>query len=55
MAPVAVKDGYYQSPQAAGYGVQMHAVSMDRFEYPGREGGWWRSAEAKKIIDGERI
>jgi len=39
-----------------GYSVEMRGSSMERFEYPGREGvSWWRSEEAKVILEGEKI
>jgi L-galactonate dehydratase len=39
-----------------GYSVEMKADSMDAFEFPGQEGkSWWRSEEAKGIIDGPRV
>ncbi|KAK6957177.1 L-galactonate dehydratase [Daldinia eschscholtzii] len=54
--PSAVKDGYYQTPTEPGYSVEMKPESMDRFSYPGEEGvSWWRSEEAKPILEGEKI
>ncbi|KAK3705590.1 L-galactonate dehydratase [Vermiconidia calcicola] len=54
--PAVIKDGYYNTPQEAGYSVEMKKESMDRFEYPGKEGvSWWRSEEAMSILEGERI
>ncbi|KAI2626968.1 enolase C-terminal domain-like protein [Hypomontagnella submonticulosa] len=54
--PSAVKDGYYQTPMNPGYSVEMKPESMDRFSYPGEEGvGWWRSEEARPILEGEKI
>ncbi|KAF1817987.1 enolase C-terminal domain-like protein [Dissoconium aciculare CBS 342.82] len=54
--PSVVKDGYYVTPTEPGYSVEMKAESMDRFEYPGREGvSWWRSDEAKRILEGIKI
>ncbi|KAK8084675.1 hypothetical protein PG997_005946 [Apiospora hydei] len=53
--PSVIRDGYYQTPMEAGYSVEMKAESMDRFEYPGKEGvSWWRSDEAKPILEGEK-
>ncbi|KAK7943129.1 l-galactonate dehydratase protein [Apiospora aurea] len=53
--PSVIRDGYYQTPTEAGYSVEMKAESMDRFEYPGKEGvSWWRSDEAKPILEGEK-
>lgn len=54
--PSRVAGGYYQTPMEPGYSVEMKAASMDAFEFPGKEGvSWWRSAEAKSILEGERI
>ena len=32
----------------------MKPESMDRFTFPGGEGGWWRSEEAEKLLKLER-
>ena len=54
--PSVIKDGYYTTPTEAGYSVEMKAGSMDRYEFPGKEGvSWWRTDEAKPILDGVRI
>ena len=54
--PAVIRDGYYTTPTGAGYSVEMKPESMDRFEYPGKEGvSWWRSVEARQILDAERI
>jgi L-galactonate dehydratase len=53
--PSRVKEGYYVTPMEAGYSVEMKAESMDKFSYPGTEGGWWKSEEAKSILEGEKI
>lgn len=54
--PSAVKDGYYVTPLEPGYSVEMKPESMDAFEFPGEEGkSWWRSEEAKTIIEGPRV
>ncbi|KAI1801987.1 enolase C-terminal domain-like protein [Daldinia bambusicola] len=54
--PSAVKDGYYQTPMEPGYSVEMKPESMDRFTYPGEEGvSWWRTEEARPILEGEKI
>jgi L-galactonate dehydratase len=53
--PSVIKDGYYQTPTEPGYSVEMKAESMDRFSYPGQEGvSWWKSDEAKPILEGEK-
>jgi L-galactonate dehydratase len=39
-----------------GYSVEMKPESMDKFSFPGEEGkSWWRSEEAKVILEGPRI
>ena len=54
--PSSVKDGYYLTPTEPGYSVEMKGPSMDRFEFPGREGvSWWKSEEAKVILEGDKI
>lgn len=53
--PAVIKDGYYQTPMEPGYSVEMKQASMRRFSFPGDEGSWWQSDEAKGILDGERI
>jgi L-galactonate dehydratase len=53
--PARVEGGYYVTPTEAGYSVEMKEGSMREFEYPGEEGvSWWRSEEARSIIDGDR-
>ncbi|KAI1872382.1 hypothetical protein JX265_001361 [Neoarthrinium moseri] len=53
--PSVIKDGYYQTPMEPGYSVEMKAESMDQYSYPGKDGvSWWKSAEAKPILDGEK-
>ncbi|KAI0120870.1 enolase C-terminal domain-like protein [Hypoxylon sp. NC0597] len=54
--PSAVKDGYYQTPMNPGYSVEMKPESMDRYSFPGEDGvSWWKSEEAKPILEGEKI
>ncbi|XP_044716121.1 L-galactonate dehydratase [Hirsutella rhossiliensis] len=54
--PSAIKDGYYQTPLEPGYSVEMKPESMDRYEFPGEEGvSWWRSEEAKPILEGPKV
>jgi len=53
--PSVIKDGYYTTPVDPGYSVEMKPESMDRYEYPGKEGvSWWRSEEARGILEGEK-
>lgn len=53
--PAVIKDGYYQTPMEAGYSVEMKPESMDLFSFPGGEKGWWKSEEARPILEGEKI
>jgi len=53
--PSVIRDGYYQTPMEPGYSVEMKPESMERFEFPGGEGSWWRSEEARIILEGEKI
>jgi L-galactonate dehydratase len=54
--PAVIKDGYYQTPMEAGYSVEMKSESMDLYSFPGEEGkGWWRSEEARPILEGIKI
>jgi L-galactonate dehydratase len=54
--PSVIKDGYYTTPLEPGYSVEMKPESMDKFGYPGKEGvSWWKSEEARPILEGERI
>ena len=54
--PSVIEDGYYTTPTDAGYSVEMKPESMDRYEYPGKEGvSWWKSDEAKPILESENI
>ena len=53
--PAVIKDGYYQTPTSAGYSVEMKEASMEKFCFPGTEGGWWRSEEARPILEGEKV
>ncbi|KAF2763235.1 enolase C-terminal domain-like protein [Pseudovirgaria hyperparasitica] len=54
--PAQVKDGYMVTPTEAGYSVEMKHESMLQYEYPGQAGvSWWKSEEAKPILEGEKI
>lgn len=54
--PSVIKDGYYQTPLEPGYSVEMKAASMDQYEFPGKDGvSWWKSEEAKPILEGIKI
>jgi len=53
--PAVIKDGYYQTPMEPGYSVEMRAESMEKFAFPGGEGGWWTGEEARGILEGERV
>lgn len=54
--PCEVSKGHFITPLAPGYSVEMKAESMDRYEFPGEEGvSWWKTAEARQILDGVQI
>lgn len=54
--PSHIKEGYYVTPKDPGYSVEMKKASMDLFEYPGKDGmSWWKSVEARGILEGEKI
>ncbi|KAL5117128.1 L-galactonate dehydratase [Pleosporales sp. CAS-2024a] len=53
--PSSVKNGYYVTPMEPGYSVEMKAASMEKFSFPGGEGGWWKSEEARPILEGIKI
>lgn len=53
--PAVIKDGYYQTPTEAGYSVEMKADSMVQYGFPGVEGSWWKSEEARPILEGIKI
>ncbi|KAF1982708.1 mandelate racemase/muconate lactonizing protein-like protein [Aulographum hederae CBS 113979] len=53
--PSQVKEGYYVTPMEPGYSVQMKEESMREFGFPGVEGSWWKSEEARPILEGEYI
>lgn len=53
--PSEIVGGYYKTPTSPGYSVEMKPESMDKFTFPGGEGGWWRSEEARPILEGEKI
>lgn len=52
--PSRIEKGYYVTPSQPGYSVEMRPESMERFEFPGKEGGWWKSEEARPILEGEK-
>ncbi|EOD43498.1 putative l-galactonate dehydratase protein [Neofusicoccum parvum] len=54
--PSEIKNGYYVTPVSPGYSVEMKADSMEKFEFPGKDGvSWWKSEEARPILEGEKI
>jgi L-galactonate dehydratase len=54
--PSSASDGFYVTPLAPGYSVEMKEESMLRYEYPGQEGkSWWRTPEAQPVIDAVRV
>jgi L-galactonate dehydratase len=54
--PCEVKDGYFVTPMSPGYSVEMKPESMERYAFPGKDGvSWWKTDEAKPILEGDRI
>ena len=53
--PAVIRDGYYETPTDPGYSVEMKEASMVKFSFPGAGGGWWKSVEARVILEGEKI
>ena len=53
--PAVVQNGYYQTPFEPGYSVEMKPESMEHFSFPGEAGGFWKSAEAKSMLEGEKV
>jgi L-galactonate dehydratase len=53
--PSVIKGGYYQTPTEPGYSVEMKAKSMEEYSFPGGPGGWWKSEEARPILEGVKI
>lgn len=47
--PSVIKDGYYTTPTAPGYSVEMKPESMEAYGFP--NGSWWQSDEAKVITE----
>ena len=39
--PVVIRNGRYMPPQLPGYSIEMHAASLDQYDFP--EGPAWRS------------
>ncbi|KAF9694263.1 hypothetical protein EKO04_007973 [Ascochyta lentis] len=54
--PSRIEKGYYVTPTEPGYSVEMKPESMDKFSFPGEQGvSWWRSEEARPILEGEKF
>jgi L-galactonate dehydratase len=54
--PSKIEGGHYVTPMDPGYSVEMKPESLERFAFPGKEGvSWWKSEEARGILEGERI
>lgn len=49
--PSEIRGGFFVTPTKPGYSVRMKEESMDTYEFPGEEGGFWKSEEAKPILD----
>ncbi|KAK6357431.1 L-galactonate dehydratase [Orbilia javanica] len=47
--PSVIQDGYYTTPTAPGYSVEMKPESMEAYGFP--NGSWWQSDEAKVITE----
>jgi len=52
--PSVIKDGFYVTPREPGYSVEMKRDSMEKYSFPGGEGGWWKSSEAQGILENGR-
>lgn len=50
--PCRVEGGWFVTPGKPGYSVRMKEESMRKFEFPGEEGGFWRSEAGRKIVEG---
>jgi L-galactonate dehydratase len=33
----------------------MKQESMERFSFPGEDGGFWKSEEGKRVLEGEKV
>ena len=53
--PAKIEDGYHVTPLSAGYSVEMLAASMEKFSFPGPDGGFWRSEEARPLLEADRV
>ncbi|KAF2403493.1 L-galactonate dehydratase [Trichodelitschia bisporula] len=54
--PARVVEGCFVTPTQPGYSVEIRPESMARYEFPGKEGvSWWRTEEARPILEGEQI
>jgi len=53
--PAKIENGFHITPLEEGYSVEMKKASMEKFSFPGQEGGWWRSEEAKLLLQEERV
>lgn len=53
--PAVIKEGYYVTPTEPGYSVEMKEESMQKYTFPGEEGGFWKSEEARPILEGLKI
>jgi len=53
--PAKIENGFHITPLEEGYSVEMKKASMEKFSFSGQEGGWWRSEEAKLLLQEERV
>ena len=53
--PAEIKDGHHVTPMSSGYSVEMLAASMEKFSFPGPDGGFWGSEEALPLLQADRV
>ncbi|KAL6364302.1 hypothetical protein LRP88_02221 [Fusarium phalaenopsidis] len=53
--PSRIENGCYVTPLEPGYSVEMLPESMERYKYPGGEKSWWRTEEARTVIEQPRV
>lgn len=51
--PTQIKDGYFVTSFEPGYGVEYTEEAVRKYQFP--DGLFWKSAEAKEILVGERM
>ena len=53
--PAVIKNGYYVTPTKPGYSVEMKEASMSYYSFPGEQDSFWKSEEAKQILEGVKL